>query len=124
MAYDAETLDEVITDLRAGRAQLERGWTQGDFYRDGLVCTVAAPAIGKATSLKEKAKVATTSDTYTWAPVHGALLETLVLQKQFIPGPAFIDEQLDALCGWNNRTERTQRDVIKLYDDTLERLRG
>lgn len=93
----------VIEALREGRARVERGWCQAVLHAPG----------GASCALGALCKPAPGQDTMEPTRAHGwgaiACLEAaLGVQYSF------------DVAGWNDSPERTQADVLALYDRAIE----
>ena len=77
--------------LIAARANVKEGWTQGAYYRDGKCCA------------------------------KGALYLATTDARTLLRAQAVLERMLGwYLLNWNDAPERTQADVIDLFDRAIE----
>lgn len=112
-------MTRTIDTLRKARALVERGWTQGTSARDlsgnGLpeydshaVCWCITGALTAIRASRHR----TDQEREDELNARRALSTALIRQSaNFI-----------ALTAWNDDPSRTKNEVLKLFDDTIERL--
>lgn len=104
MPFDnSPVTNPVIEALRAGRARVERGWCQGVLYHEGAVC-----ALGGISRATDPALMK-----YDTASFQAADLLTRALDGSAGDG-------VWTVSVWNDAPERTQSDVLALYDRAIE----
>src|ERR1700694_2298487 len=92
MPFDSAPITSPVIDrLRWGRARVERGWCQGSYSDGDRVC-----ALGGVRG----------DDQYDNSPAAQYL-------KKALGGTT-------AVCSWNDAFNRTQADVLALYDKAIE----
>lgn len=118
MPFDGTTINNPIVDmLRAGRAKVERGWGQGNTYLKGNVCAIGGIACVADPKIEQRGFFVpndfAVSDHYFTAldVLNRALTPRWALTPRTSPRGIPI---------WNDDPDRTQADVLALYDRAIE----
>lgn len=108
---------EVRDLLIRARARIERGWTQGAMARDGNADFIIVPTTAPEATCWCIAGALLADATLGTANC-GAAYTALLDAHKSLNG----DKQNSTLSIWNDAPERTQADVLALFDKAIERV--